>query len=255
MNRSPLVPFLIFFSFIILSQAFSQESHYELTALNCDDEAKYLWSILQQYDFYIKNGYTISLPDAQSFQSYLEKAKTHTLNTREFNSFYTVFSKEIFSVDKYKNGYKAVLERVDAANQAVPTFQRYNTLWGFKNPDKIKIKLTLYGPGGSYDPRSATITMMTTPAGTFKRGIDPLDTILHETVHIGIEECIAQKYGLTHWEKERLVDQFVKFHFPNQLPLYKMQNIPDTRIDMILSDKDIWEYLPERVQAYKGKGN
>jgi hypothetical protein len=60
----------------------------------------------------------------------------------------------------------------------------------------------LYGLGGRYNLSTATVTLLTTEF--LKKPAS--ETILHEIVHIGIEETIVNKYRLSHWEKERLVD-------------------------------------------------
>ena len=46
------------------------------------------------------------------------------------------------------------------------------------------INLTLYGPGGSYNPQEGSIILMITKEGTFKQSLDPAETIVHEIVHI-----------------------------------------------------------------------
>jgi hypothetical protein len=72
-------------------------------------------------------------------------------------------------------------------------------------------------------------------------------------VHIGIEECIIQKYGLRHWTKERIVDRFVYDHFLSILPGYPMQSKGDTSIDPYLSGEGAWDDLPSRIEEFKAK--
>lgn len=126
----------------------------------------------------------------------------------------------------------------------------YHEKWGFYLPPRYNIRLTLYGPGGSYDPRAGTIVIMTTKEGVFKRGKNPLDTILHEAVHIGIQSTIVSKYGLSQWTKERIVDQFMLRHFKDVCPEYRMQPNAETGIDSIFAEEDVWDHLPERVRQY-----
>jgi hypothetical protein len=92
--------------------------------------------------------------------------------------------------------------------------------------------------------------MMTTKEGLFKRGKNPLETILHEAVHIGIESTIVSKYGLSHWTKERIVDQFMVRHFKDVCPDYRIQSNAETDIDTIFEEEDAWDNLPERVRRH-----
>ena len=109
------------------------------------------------------------------------------------------------------------------------------------------VKLTKYGPGGSYDPKTGTVTMLTTKGGQFKK-LDPVETIVHEVVHMGIENEIVARYKLSHPEKERLVDLFVQKLYKEEMPNYKLQNLGESKIDPFINDLS---KLPEEVAAYK----
>jgi len=77
--------------------------------------------------------------------------------------------------------------------------------------------------------------------------------MLHEAVHIGIENTIVSKYGLSHWTKERIVDQFMIRHFMDVCPDYRMQSNAETDIDIIFWEADTWDNLPERVRRYASR--
>jgi hypothetical protein len=91
--------------------------------------------------------------------------------------------------------------------------------------------------------------MMTRADGTFKRQ-DAGETVVHEILHIGIEEQIVKQFGLTHWEKERVVDQLcMKGDFVPIMPNYKPQLEGDVRIDPYVSD-NLLSSLPDSIQKF-----
>ena len=102
--------------------------------------------------------------------------------------------------------------------KAFPVFEKYKELWNFYIPENYTVTLTLYGMGGSYEYRKGNgkVILFTKEDGTFGRE-SPLATIIHEMVHIGIEQNIILKYDLPQPVKERIVDKFMEFHFKGNL--------------------------------------
>lgn len=84
-----------------------------------------------------------------------------------------------------------------------------------------KISLTRYGVGGSYWPPNQ-ITL------NINRGdwIWSTQTIVHEMIHLAIEELI-QKHNVAHWHKERTVDLLYKKLFPE---IAREQNLPEATL-------------------------
>ncbi len=76
--------------------------------------------------------------------------------------------------------------------------------------NKYKIFVTSYGVTGSYDlPNTIVINVR-------KRDHERLGVIIfHEMIHLSIE-AFVQKYNIPHWYKERLVDLYFKYFFPNK---------------------------------------
>lgn len=98
----------------------------------------------------------------------------------------------------------AVLERVAENHVGFDKFERY------------QVRMTLYGSSRSFDPDTATIVLFTTNEGSFKGG-GGVHTIVHEMMHLAVETGLVQRFGLSHWEKERLVDLLVQREFANVL--------------------------------------
>ena len=165
-----------------------------------------------------------------------------------------LFTDKLYNPNDYEKGYQAVIASFKTVEQALPTFQKYNVKWGFKMFPTYTVLLTFYGTGGSYNYGNGTIILQTDVSGAFSRGSDPSGTIIHETVHIGIEENIIQKYSIDQRVKERIVDKFVYDHFLPLVPGYRMQSVGDPSIDKCLTGEDTWNYLPARInecKAYK----
>ena len=80
--------------------------------------------------------------------------------------------------------------------------------------------------------------------------LDPVGTVLHEIVHIGIEESIIQKYALNHWEKERLVDLICQQYLQNFLPNYQLQKNGNKMLDDYFNISDFTISLPNIFERY-----
>ena len=124
-----------------------------------------------------------------------------------------------------------------------------NYTWDFKVFPIYQVNLTLYGPGGSFDPDAGAIEIFTTTEGDFKGYKDPGNTLIHEAVHLGIQASIIDQYNVPHPLKERIVDQFVFQFFKDQLPNYRVQNMGEERIDPYVQDRQGFQKLDEWVKT------
>lgn len=119
--------------------------------------------------------------------------------------------------------------------------------WDFKIFPKYEVVLTKYGPGGRYNPNTGTVELLIFKGGKFGR--EPTHTIIHEIVHIGIEDSIVEKFKLNHSEKERLVDLLVRIIFKEEFPDYLIQKIGDVRLDKYVTEETI-NSLPDAISRY-----
>jgi hypothetical protein len=114
--------------------------------------------------------------------------------------------------------------------------------------EKYKVNLTKYGPGGSYDYNTGEILQKVSEEGlTIEE--DPAHNLLHEVIHMGIQENIVEKYKLYHWEKERLVDLIFVEIFGDYFSDYKLQKQGDKAIDEYIKGRIISD-LPNAVKEY-----
>lgn len=160
-----------------------------------------------------------------------------------------IFKKDVYDPNFFENGLKTVNKDIEFVEKAIKKMEKWGN-WGFKLFPKYEVKLTAYGPGGSYDFNHGNIIMKTKESGTFGRA--SYHTIVHEIIHIGIEESIVKKFALTHVEKEGLVDAICVNCFGDLLIDYRVQDRGDKKVFHLVSKDNIME-LPKMIKEYKEK--
>ena len=228
----------------------TQLRYYSVSIPTAEEEAENFLDTLQQYKWFQNMGYThVTLPS----HPVIDPLKTKILNndnyyltTQEQTQVKNAFIKDLFNASDYQLSFPAVRSAVVIADKQIDSLKRYQTAWGFFIPARYTVQLTLYGPGGSYDPSTGRIIYLVYKDG--RLASPPLGTILHESVHIGIEEKIVQKYNLSQFEKERIVDQFVKKQFISVVPDFQMQPFNIPAIDKMFENSDVLDKLPQRVE-------
>jgi hypothetical protein len=154
-----------------------------------------------------------------------------------------------FSDDNIKNSileeyneidYKKVADIVNEQwSKFSPFLEKYFLETKTKLENIYKVNLTKYGVGGSYNlPNTIIVNFQ----GKF--GIGVSKTIIHEIIHLSIQELI-EKYKVGHWEKERVVDLILLKIVPE---IAKMQNIS---IDTKLVDESFKKHYPNIEEIIK----
>lgn len=209
-------------------------------AQTANEEFEYLWNILKNISFYQEHNYSLSLPDNKLINWNI------SVGDVDKNYYENIFIDRIYSSSFFEKGIENVQKKIPVVENILDDMKLFNRKWGFKLFTNYLILLTRYGPGGSYNQDSGTILMLTKEDGSFKRG-NLLDTIVHEIVHIGVEEIIVKKYSLSHKEKECLVDWIVLHCFSKYLPDYKVQKFKGENIFDMLRNEAL-ENLPEVIK-------
>lgn len=231
--------FLTFLFFICLI-SLQGKNRFQVNIPTVEQETEYIWGLIQDISFFEQYNYTLSLPEGALIDSLLVRAKTNRLPDSDFDQLARFMKDEIYNQEDYQKGYEKIQGQLGLLNQLVTQLYQTERHWIFKKFDQYQINLTLYGPGGSYNPEEGSILMYTTRAGQFKRYNDPINTLIHEVIHMGIEESIIQKYQVPHVMKEGIVDRFVWLNFHQELPDYRIQNMGETQLDNYLKElKDL----------------
>ncbi len=225
---------LVFLLTTLLTIASAQE-RIRINIPSAEAEAEYVWRTIRDIHFFDQHGYSISLPQGALIDSLLTKARSGSLNDSDFARLQNYMQASVYDAKDYQAAYKIIEGRRSLINNMINEIDAGERGWSFRSFLTYQINLTLYGPGGSYDPENGSILIYTTPEGDFKNYRDPANTIIHEVVHIGIEASIIRKFNVPHPMKERIVDKFVLLNFKGYLPDYRIQNIGDARIDVHLN--------------------
>lgn len=202
-----------------------------------ESESEYVWRTLQDIKFFEENKYQISLPKGQLIEELKAKSKKDSLSEEDYKRLKTYIKDSIYHRSDYLKGFERIENERVLINKMVREIAELKLNWNFKLFDNYEINLTLYGPGGSYDPDEGSILIFTTPEGKFKNYANPANTIIHEITHIGIEETIIIKFQVPHTLKERIVDTFVFLNFNQYLPDYRIQDMGEKRPDQYLKTK------------------
>lgn len=222
----------------------------EARAASCTEEVDYLGMNLRDISFFDQNGYTVAWPSDTAMTPIMAHAREGHFTDADAQSLSLLMHQRVYNPNHYQAGLQRLSQALPLADSALQLMRRFES-WGFVMFDSYTVLLTLYGPGGSYDNHTGQIVMLATPTGGFKGYANPANTLIHELFHIGIEEPVVRKYGLSHQQKERLVDLFVKVWFGEVLPEYRLQGFGDSRLDPYFTTRSDFENLPRQMELFK----
>ena len=223
----------------------NQSTKIIVRAQTADEEFEYLMKVLGKMEFYNQHGYKIPIPDHPFFLNISNNLDL--LKSLDIEKARAIFKTEIYKSQFFEKGIETVKKDIEIVEKAVKKMRGWKN-WKFKLFPKYEIRLTAYGPGGSYDFKNGTITIKTKESGEFGRV--PYHVIVHEIIHIGIEESIVKKFELTHLEKEGLVDSICAKHFDDLLIDYVVQGRGDKEVFNLVSKDNSME-LPKIIKKYK----
>ena len=216
---------------------------------NQDEAFSCIKKLIDRLPFFKKNGYHIKLPALPEFEELLQK--DIIISEEEKDKLSKAFYANIYDLSMFDSSLAVLKKSNEIIRNVCEKLLILNINWGFKIFDKYEVLLTLYGPGGRYYffKNHGFVELLTTARGTF--GCHPgYETIIHEIVHLGIEEIIVQKYRLKHWEKERIVDLICSLYLKDLLPKYKVNEKGDQKIDAFVNEAAIVQDLPSAIAQF-----
>ena len=215
-----------------------------------EQEATSVWRTIKDISFFEKMGYQVNLPPSELIDSLIKKSKTGAFGSDDYSSIYSLLETRIYNSKDYSAALTKVQEQVQLLNSLILQLDtlRKSWDWDFKMFDNYSVVITLYGSGGSYDDATGTVTLFASTDGGFKMYKNPANTIIHEIVHMGIEESIITHYNVPHVLKERIVDKIVFLLFSEFLPEYQIQNMGSSCIDGYLKEKSDIRKLGKLVE-------
>ncbi len=150
-----------------------------------ENEIKNVEKIVNMLQWFENNSYKILLPVGIKCDS--NKDTIATAVEKEFETNQNIF-----------NSLKPALDYLIEQNQV--TINTFFSSFNYNVPENITVNFTSYGPGGMYLlPDTAVVMLKDSPQWV-------LQMIIHETIHLVIEEPFVNKYNLSHWKKELAVD-------------------------------------------------
>ena len=196
----------------------------------------FLGGVLSEMAFFRENGYEVALPDHPEFDG-----------SGALGSFET-FRRAVYDPAAFEAAMEVMRRGEPVLRSAVDWFDALPASPGLRVYEDYVVTITQYGPGGSYDPRTGGIVLLANENGEFKGG-GGAHTIAHEMMHLAVEDGIVQRYGLAHWEKERLVDLLTQQAFRDVLPDYRLQPQGVADIDPYVRGVPLGQ-LAQSVEAY-----
>ena len=221
----------------------SQKNSFIISVPTPEEEFDYLMSVLTILPELKRNDYTVTLPHHPLFDGSTVPLKKHRSRLCK------VFKSEVYKDGDYTAGLCALGKLRGKLGKALPYLNTLHKAWGFSLYPKYYLTLTLFGPGGSYDIKKGEVMLLTRKDGMFKEQ-NPLYTIIHEIVHLGIEENIVTPYHLNDDEKERLGDLICKIEFSPLIPDYPLQFTKEMKLDAYVNSKTI-HILPKVLHDYR----
>lgn len=212
-----------------------------------EEAFSFVMYLVKKLPWFNENGYKIALPTHKVFESMYANPKLIT--EEDEKRLETIFYEEIYDISKFDDNL-AVLRRTEGTvKKALEKLAVLEKAWGFKVKSKYEMILTLYGPGGNYVWKGE-VGKIITKTNREKSILSLTETIIHEMIHIGIEENIVEKYNLKHWEKERLVDLIGSSYLKDLLPNYREHESADRKIDSVVDEEVILHDLPTAIEAF-----
>lgn len=210
-----------------------------------DEEFEYLISLLKNVKFFYQNTYSIIIPNHPFFVNMFDNYKLHKLlNKKEAKD---IFIKEVYNPRFLKKGLENIVQYLDFVEDAIVRMEKLKQ-WGFKLFETYIVFLTAYGLAGGYDFKEGIIIQRVNDKEMLYE--PPYYNIIHQIIHIGIEESIVQKFNLTHNEKEALVDAICINYFDDIWANGKLQNIGDKNVFNLITKDNIMN-LPQIIKKYK----
>ncbi|MEO9869076.1 hypothetical protein [Ekhidna sp.] len=247
------LPFILLLGFLgILRASFGQEKVI-LRISSLEEEVDYIWQNIQDIQFFEEKGYQVVFPKLKYIDLLKEKSEDAELSSNDYERLKSLFTDSIYKSVDYLAGLEKMKQNQSLIEKMIGMLGQLELDWNFKIHQPYVVKLTLYGPGGSYNPDTGHIVLFTTTEGGFKQYENPACTIIHEIVHMGVEQSLIQKLRIPHTSKERIVDQFVLLNFQNLIPSYQLQDMGDYRADAFMNSLDDLKDLDQKIKDALGE--
>jgi hypothetical protein len=215
------------------------------------EELRYIRRLAAKEHRYRELRYRIEFPQSQAFLELLAKAGRdgRLTDDRQANKrMEELFRNEVYDPTAYAAGLRKIEASRERLESLLCRLRKLDPILGFRVLSHYHVFLTLYGMGGSYESDTGRIVTKIRPDGNYVRH-DPAEVVLHEAVHLGIEHSIVRRFGLSHAEKEAVVDGICMVVFGDALPGYKASTKANQELCRAIAEAPLGR-LPEVVAAH-----
>ena len=188
---------------------------------NKEYDTRRVMNTIKKIDWYTENKYDYK---SLSFPKTLDKEKLKDYSEDAIQ----IAVEAEYSDDLYRENEKFLLANWEKIFKEIElAFSKSNLIC----QDEYRIFLTKYGMGGSYDLPNTVILNLSKTSGEYM-----LKTIIHEIIHLAIQEYI-DNFKINQWEKERIVDLFFVKNFSKRAVIQNVYMSLDTeKIDRTFDD-------------------
>jgi hypothetical protein len=135
-----------------------------IRAHTLDEEVNYVWVRIKRIDFYNRFGYNLSLPETEQMKLIINKSLEKELEDKDIEVLREELSR-VYQTEFYQKGINSIIDSVGIAKDSFKVFKEYAHMWEFKLYGEYIIKLTRFGPGGSYDSDHGHVIIKTVKDG------------------------------------------------------------------------------------------
>lgn len=178
-----------------------------------NNEISRVFNCLKTLEFYDRNNYPINLP---KIEKYIIQGLLKNKIDKDIEAKFEKIIKDNYDKDKFDKQIQEI-EKKWRENE-LEFFIKSEKLLQIEPLKKYYCNFTQYGVCGSYNPPDLIIINIVTCKNITK-------TIAHEIIHLMIHDLI-EKYKISHWEKERLVDLYINDIYGGEI----FQNIEDNEL-------------------------
>lgn len=183
-----------------------------------EKEFSYLKYVQRRIPWYRENNYNSNMPEGVDEKTPETELKKIAEENHKQN-------KEIFN--KSKQGVRREIK--DKSKD----LESFLTVFDYPVSEKFFVFFTLYGPGGSYHPPNNMFVKF--KEDSIAENI--FRTMVHEVIHLVIEEPVIQKHNISQQEKENIVNSFFEYPELKQMfPNYKFPpnySFPKEKIKLV----------------------
>ncbi|MDR2337151.1 MAG: hypothetical protein LBE20_00690 [Deltaproteobacteria bacterium] len=131
-------------------------------------------------------------------------------NDKQFcDKYFERFKIELFDIGEHKKMVEVIESAIPIVQKCYLRFEALNKSWDFKIWREYRIDINCYRAGAGYHAKFGVVDFGYCGDNFWKVSV----TLVHEMLHLGIEEIIVQRFKLQQEEKERIVDNLCIYAF------------------------------------------